>query len=349
MTTTFLAPKGTTTELHRAAFVGDIASVRRCLAAGHAIDSRDADGHTPFLLACKQSEPDVFQILRLAGADIEATNNRDMSALFLVASTGVVSLARTLIACGADMNRPAARGLTPLVAASMSENPHMVSLLIASGANVRHTDANGTSILKWARKIGTKEIVELIRRPKSASAIESEAYEPADLHRAARTGDVALLRECLSAKVPVECPNSEGLTPLMVAARQGKRAAIQTLLEAGADPYRTVPSGFNAILLAANNAIALRAFATARVDLNRPAGCHRLTPLIYAARQGFGEVVQFLLEAGADPNRVDAEGTCAYEHAIANGHSRIARILREAKSSSVASRHEVEFRTTLPA
>jgi ankyrin repeat protein len=349
MTTRTVAPKGTITELHRAVVLGDLEAVRKCLRAGHAIDPRDAEGHTPFLLACKHSEPEAFDILRLAGAEIDAANARGMSGLFLAAATGVVSLARVLIKSGADVNRPAARGLTPLIAAVMSENPYMVRRLIAAGANVRHTDATGCSVVKWARKVATAEMVELIRNPDRAADVDGGRRDSVDLHQAARTGDVALIRECLSHGVPVEAMSSDGSTPLMVAARQNRRAAIQALLEAGADPYRANRSGFNSLLLAANNVVALRPFVFASVDLNHPAGRQRTTPLIHAARQGFGDVVQYLLEAGVDPHRVDAQGLSAHDHAAANGQKRIAQMLREAAGQASLARHESRFRATLPA
>lgn len=347
MTTRVPVPKATTTDLHRAALVGDLATVQRLLRSGHAIDPRDAEGCTPFLLACKQSEPEIFQVLRLAGAEIDATNCRGMSALFIVASTGVLSLARTLIKLGAEVNRPAARGLTPLIAAVMSENPYLVQLLLSQGANRRHIDATGVSVLKWARQVGNQEIVELIRcRDQSLGDEERNA---AALHRAARTGDVALIRDCLSASVSVESRDDDGFTPLMLAARQGKRAAIETLLENGADPFRVARNGLSSILLAASSPIAIRPFVAFGVDLNRGAGQRQMTPLIFAARHGFGSVIQFLLDAGANPDRTDSEGLTAHDHAIANGHQRSARLLAEASRSSVIGGHEIKFRTTLPA
>lgn len=349
MTTRTVAPKGPVSDLHRAVVLGDLDAVRKCLRTGHPIDPRDPEGHTPLLLACKHSEPDAFDVLRLAGAEIDAVNSRGMSGLFLVATTGVVSLAKVLIKCGADVNRPAARGLTPLIAAVMSENPEMVRLLIAAGANVRHTDATGCSALKWARKVGTGDMVELIRNPQKAADADNGRRDSADLHRAARTGDVALIRECLSHSVAVDSVAADGSTALMAAARQSKRAAIQALLEAGADPYRASRNGFNSILLAANNSVALRPFVVAHVDLNHAAGRQRMTPLIHAARQGFGDVVRFLLEAGVDPDRVDAGGLSAHDHAAANGHKRIAQMLREATGLAVPGRHEARFRATLPA
>jgi ankyrin repeat protein len=349
MTTRTVAPKGTITDLHRAASIGDVDAVRACLRTGHPLDPRDPEGHTPFHLACKHSEPEVFDILRLAGAEVDAVNARGMSGLFLVATTGVVSLAKVLIKCGADVNRPAARGLTPLIAAVMSENPHMVRLLIAAGANVRHADATGCNVLKWARKVGTPVLVELIRNPERAVVPDSGGRDSADLHRAARTGDVALIRECLATGFSVEALGDDGSTPLMAAARHNKRAAIQALLDAGADPYRPNRNGVNSLLLAASNPVSLRPFAYSGFDLNKAAGRDRTTPLIHAARLGFADVVQFLLEVGVDFDRVDAKGLSAHDHAAANGHKRIAQMLLEAAGSGLPGRHESRFRATLHA
>lgn len=330
MTTEITARRGTTTDLHRAALIGDLALVRERLSAGDPVDSRDADGHTPLLLACKQAEPDVFHALLDAGADIEAADSREMNALFFVATTGVVSLAQVLLDRGAQVNRVAARGLTPLMAAVMSENAHMVRLLITVGADTEHTDADGTTVLKWARMLGTKEMVELIRDPHLPDGIDFNSRGIPDLHRGARTGDVALIHECLAAAVPVDSPDSEGLTPLMVATRHGKRAAIATLLEAGADPYRTSPSGMTPLLLAANNPVAMLPYATIGADLNHVGEQRGLCPLIYAARHGFDETVQFLISAGTDLNCQDRNGLTALDHAEANGHRKIVRLLHEA-------------------
>lgn len=330
MTTTAAPPTGPTTPLHRAAADGDLAAVREHLAAGHPPDPPDPEGHTPFLLACRQPEPDVFHALLAAGADFEAANVRKMAGLFLVATTGSASLARELIDRGADVNRPAARGLTPLVAAVLSENPRLVRLLLAAGADPRHVDDGGTSVLKWARQVAGKEVVELIRHPDRA-ADSTGPLALADLHLGAATGDVELIRDCLAAGVPADAPDGDGWTPLMVAARQGRRAAVQALLEAGASPYLRSPGGLTPVLFAAAHPNVLRQFAAAGVDLDHPGGTRGTTALAHAARLGFEDVVRFLLASGADPRRADRDGRTALDHATANGHRRVAELLREAK------------------
>jgi ankyrin repeat protein len=326
--TKFAPPRGRTTELHRAALVGDLAAVTEWLANERAIDPRDPDGYTPFLLACKHTEPDVFHALLNAGADIEATNAQGMSGLFLVATTGVVSLARVLIDRGASVNRPAARGLTPLMAGIMSENPDMVRLLIAAGADVTDRDSSGKSVRQWARKHGGPEIVDLIRNP-DRPASRARKLRASDLHRAATTGDVERIRECVAAGVAVDAIDDDGFTPLMLAARQHKRAAIAALLSAGANAFQAHANGATPLLLAASSPIALRPFVAANLNLNH-ANRDGLTPLMSAARQGVVAVVRFLIDSGANIRARDADDRTALDHAVFYGHRKIAQMLRSA-------------------
>jgi ankyrin repeat protein len=320
--------RGTTTDLHRAAIAGEVEVVRDLLASGLDPDPCDPDGYTPLLLAGKHAEPDVFRALLDGGAYMEAANAQGMSTLFVVAATGTVSLARELIARGADVNRPARRGLTPLIAAVTSENPDMVRLLIVAGADVEHCDAAGNNVLKWVRQHGTPEMVELIRFPARALETVVESPGPVDLHRAARTGDVERIRECLAGGVPVDARGVDGATPLLVAARQHRRAGIAVLLAAGADPHRPARTGFTPLLLAATSPVALRPFVAAGVDLNRLSPRLGIGPLHHAARHGFADAVRELLSAGADRHLRDRDGRTPLDHAESHGHSRVVRLLR---------------------
>ncbi len=330
MMTGILSAQNTSLDLHQAAALGDLGLLRELIDLGHPIDARDSEGSTPFLVACKQAEPDIFHALLEAGADFEATNRRGMNALFFVASNGIVSLARDLIDLGADVNRPAARGLTPLIAAIMSENSRLVRLLVDAGANVRHVDASGTSVLRWARKLGTREMLNYVRLPDQANSLGRKPLDGDDFGRAARTGDVELIHECLAVGLEIDGRDSHGYTPLMLAARQHKRAAINVLLEAGADPSLHSPNGLSPVLLASSSSIALRPFAEFGVDFNVAGSSNGTTPLMYASKHGFVDVARFLLSTGVDPLIEDRASLTAIDHAFANGHRRIAHLLRDA-------------------
>ena len=179
-------------------------------------------------------------------------------------------------------------------------------------------------------------MVELIREPDRAANAPPSPPMAADLHRAAATGDVELIHECLAASLPVDSLDADGFTPLMAATRQGKRAAIEALLKAGADPYRPSPGGMTPLLLAANNPVALLPFVAMGADLNHAGERRGFCPLIYAARQGFDDVVRFLVSAGSDLHRTDCDGLTALDHATCNGHRRIAGLLREALEAAFA-------------
>jgi ankyrin repeat protein len=53
------------------------------------------------------------------------------------------------------------------------------------------------------------------------------------------------------------------------------------------------------------------------VEEASPKGC---TPLLYAARGGYSEVVRYLLEKGASPMKQDNAGGTVLHHAIEKSH-----------------------------
>eukprot|EP00123_Amoebidium_parasiticum_P015711 comp23110_c0_seq1/m.37205 comp23110_c0_seq1/g.37205 ORF comp23110_c0_seq1/g.37205 comp23110_c0_seq1/m.37205 type:complete len:805 (-) comp23110_c0_seq1:727-3141(-) len=90
---------------------------------------------------------------------------------------------------------------------------------------------------------------------------------------------------------------SEGQTLLMVACKYGRLAIVRTLLE----KYKANP--------------------------NTAGGLGRYTALHYAAFHNHGVVVQALLDHGADPSMLTAEGETAEMSARAQGHDWIAKLL----------------------
>lgn len=64
---------------------------------------------------------------------------------------------------GADPNeRGGFYHATPLISAIESQNNEMVGLLLDRGADPNLSMADGTSILEYAKKVGTKESIKLI-------------------------------------------------------------------------------------------------------------------------------------------------------------------------------------------
>jgi ankyrin repeat protein len=118
---------------------------------------------------------------------------------------------------------------------------------------------------------------------------------------------------------------------LFLAIARKDAAALQSLLEAGADPDEFDMDGFQATPLA---------FACDRgeEELARlllaggasPDAAAFSPPLVAAAEHGFIGLVDLLLAAGADPGAADESGVPALGMAAANGYADIARRLIEA-------------------
>ena len=66
-----------------------------------------------------------------------------------------------------------------------------------------------------------------------------------------------------------------------------------------------------------------------------------MTPLHHAAVHGAGDVLQALLEAGADPNKPDAQGRLPLHWTAAKGHVTGSQVLIEGGARALGPDHEV--------
>jgi len=95
---------------------------------------------------------------------------------------------------------------------------------------------------------------------------------------------------------------SDGLTPLMQACRLGMSDIVERLLRAGADINKTNNDGNNALWLAcfSEDLPTIRLLIEYKVDIDNR-NSTGATSLIYAASAGKSDVVDCLLDAGANP------------------------------------------------
>jgi uncharacterized protein len=127
-----------------------------------------------------------------------------------------------------------------------------------------------------------------------------------ELFTAAQSGDAAQLKSLLDAGTDHAAANEAGETALMHAAHGGHAAAVQLLIAAGADVNAKSPQGWTALAKAAYNGetecgyvevIEMLADAGASLDERIFYG---ITPLMLAAGGGDANVVEWLINHGAD-------------------------------------------------
>jgi uncharacterized protein len=135
---------------------------------------------------------------------------------------------------------------------------------------------------------------------RDTSAVSAPGDTP--LHRAAREGDLVLLRSLLGRGADANVRDAAGQSPLLEAVAAGRLAAVRLLLGSGAN--------VNAVSSAGR------------------------TPLIEAAERGHLDTARLLIAAGADLNLSQRGSGTALETAERAGHTDLAAMLRQAGARS---------------
>ncbi|KAK6780725.1 hypothetical protein RDI58_022909 [Solanum bulbocastanum] len=182
-----------------------------------------------------------------------------------------------------------------LKSAAKNGNSHCISALIEAGADVNIRDSIGDSVMSLAVKYGNLDCVQVLIE--FGYTIENSADR--FLHYAAATDRVDLMEIlCLGyADMDLNSLDSQGRTPLHIAAIHGHVEVIQFLVSVGSD-----------------------------IDMLDTQGW---TPLHFAAHQGHVEAVGVLLNhSNFAKYVVTKQGKTAYELAIDKGHSKLYDVLQ---------------------
>jgi hypothetical protein len=152
------------------------------------------------------------------------------------------------------------------------------------------------------------------------------------LFTAAHAGRTDIVKTMLGTGSDPNAPVATGWTPLLIAAAEGHEGVVAALLEAGAAPNAKNQLGRTALMLASSKGFTaiVKSLLARGADPNiAPTDAQGWTALMVAARTGQVETVQVLLTGGADPAAKDKSGSTALALAEAQGHSAVARVLKE--------------------
>ncbi|WP_062379438.1 ankyrin repeat domain-containing protein [Demequina pelophila] len=163
--------------------------------------------------------------------------------------------------------------------------------------------------------------------------VSAEVRGATPLHMAARLGRAAIAQELIDAGADVEATawRSRGDRPLHLAAMSDSAETVEVLLEAGADIEAAGDSFFAgpplAVAASAGSVAAVEALVAAGAELEAE-NIYAATALVSAAFFGQPETVRALVEAGADVNADrDGAGHTPRGHAEENGYDDIVAYL----------------------
>ena len=308
------------TALHWAVYHDDAETAALLVRAGADVNAGNRYGVAPLSTAATNGNADVVTLLLDAGADATSTRRGGETVLMTAARTGSLGAVRALLARGADPNAVERRNQTALMWAAAEGHAAVVHALLEVGADLNAKLKSGFTPLFFAVREGHVDVVhtlleagadvrELLQRVKEGAdpAVNNASYRPVD----------------------------DGVSPLIMAVRNGHFELAVALIEVGSDPNdqrsgftplhtmswvrkpdesdrgdpAPIGSGSLTSLDFVRTLVELGADVNLRLDEGaprQPNSASRLnsggaTPFLLAADRADAALMQQLLDLGADP------------------------------------------------
>jgi uncharacterized protein len=258
-------------------------------------------------------------------------------ALVDAAKTGDAAAIRALLRQKIDINAAEADGTTALHWASYRDDLEAADLLIHAGANVNAANDLGVTPL-WTASLNGSEA--MVRQLLDAGANPNAALLAGEtpVMVASRSGKPLIVEQLIAKGANVNAHGARGQTALMWAVSQKHPEVVKVLLAHAADvharsdawsqvmavephgylPYnRSIPAGSETALMFAarvGDLASAKMLVAAGANVN-DADAWGVSATTLAAHSGYTELVEFLLEKGADANAA-AAGFAALHAAI---------------------------------
>ena len=318
--------------------------VKALIEAGADINGQDEDGTTPLMEAAYRGDDQKVQELIRAGASVTAKNKKLQTALHLAISSrsrwaqweAHSSVIKALIEAGADINGQDEDGTTPLMEAAYRGDDQKVQELIRAGASVTAKNKKLQTALHlatssrswWAHSSVVKALIEA---GTDINGQDEDGTTP--LMEAAYRGDDQKVQELIRAGASVTAKNKKLQTALHLAISsrsrwaqwKGHSSVVKALIEAGADVNGQDEDGTTPLMKAAYRGDDQMAHELIRAGASVTAKNKKLQTALHLATSSrswwaHSSVIKVLIEAGADINGQDEDGTTPLMQAAYKGH-----------------------------
>ncbi|CAF1008766.1 unnamed protein product [Rotaria sp. Silwood1] len=344
----------------------DLDIIEACIEAGADLDfapsGSDADnlnitGQTALFMATLKDRVDVVKVLIEKGAQVNVKNRYGVSPLLLCAESGNRELVQALVKAGADVNiTPQGElaeenflaGQTPLFGAAKKGHVEICEYLIENGANVNAITMTGATPLYTATEEGHLDVVILLIRygadvnqsPKGQVARDLHIENQTPLLIACMRNHESIIRYLIeSGGANVNVTSERGSSPFLAICQHNNVELARLLIRHGAkhdvEAKNLYDGKINGLIVAAESGSfdILRLLVDAGLDVNyKIAGKGETagrTPLFCACAKGFQDIVEYLIDHGADVNGTESSGLSCLHIAAAMGHADTVRILCE--------------------
>jgi len=255
------------------------------------INQQNAKGLSPLMIAAREDNKEIVEILLRVGADVNVVDESGNSALHLTSQNGFSDLVAKLVQSGCNINLQNSNHITPLAAAIVAGHEEVVEKMIELGANLN---------------------IDVSEDSRTA------------LHLAIMYNLPNVVTNLVQSGSDINAQTSNHVTPLMLAVLEKNEKILERLIELGADKDIPDSSGSSVLHLASKLGLSSMVTKLVRIGLDINAqSLNGTTPLMEAVTAGHLKLVESLIALGANVNSVDDEGDSALHHASMRGFHNI--------------------------
>lgn len=258
------------------------------LERGAHVDTVDANGDTPLLIASRLGHAEMVTLLLACGADVARTNLAGETALCCAVDENHREATRVLIRHGSEGPDPHYRNYYRLCGHIIGGDTEQAKNLMESLGDVDFKNLSGERPLFFAAMTNRPVIMNLLLE--NGADVHGRNFKTGltALHEASARGHVECIKVLLKHNADINCINDEKYTALLMATHTRNMDALEMLLKNGADP--------------------------------NIANSHGATPLHLANWERCLKAVELLLKYNADTNVKDEYGRTPLCHSQSNGH-----------------------------
>lgn len=230
--------------------------------AGSPVELSPAEMTEKMVQAILKNDVPAINALIVRGADVNASDAKGNSLLLIAATDPREHRAlEALIAAQADPNKPSANGRMPLHSVLRMKDdklmPAAAETLFKAKADPNIIERRPNNPPQTAFQVAYEQnrhdrVLEMLLKNGADPTIGEDltAKIVAPLHALAWTGRYGVLETAYQNGVNLDKPASDGMTCLMLAAREGATKTVEVLLDCNADPTLVDRRGQDAIAYA---------------------------------------------------------------------------------------------------